>query len=730
MPKAGDRVGRYVLEKVLGTGGMGCVFRAFDDAMNRHVAIKIAKDPTPELARHFMQEGKAQSSIRHPHVMPVYDMGFTNDGRPYYVMELLYEPVELTEIVRLAQAGTLAARYPRVRSWRDARQIVKDVLIPLCDAVHVVNQRYGLLHRDLKPSNVLIDIRTRRAHLIDFGNCASLKDEPGTPHVVGTARFLAPEQARGRYHPRTDVWALGALLSYILAGEPPIKASSPYRRAEIEKRINLLNEEIQHAAARGNEQARADAIKRRERVADLRPIEALFQDARAARYTSLGTNTPRMLRSIARKAMSARPEARYETAALMGEDLEAFVQGRSTRAAREQGRRRATAQSLVAGVKNHRLSAMAIAVGLALGAIFGALALGSGAAPHDYRVADVRTDLQALAREVETLTTRSSDAATSRRATSLLWREYRVRLARLRSRLPLTVPGSVATDLRRLEEGLAPGRLQLVGAGTRRWQLEDRLGGSRRTLPASGALEGLAPGAYRLHSDGAPLVALPVHVPLGPPGTIVRVKLPSFPEKLPDEVVFVPAGAKGTGPGVLMTRSCVTCAQYAEWLDDLPPAQREARVPSHGFGHLDRNDASRILALPRYANRAVLGVRPANVKEYLAWQSQIVGAPLRLPTRTEWLQLLFTGEAPAATEAAALAARHRDVAAHYGVRELFDGTGELVFATDEARADLVIVGQGSRRAWIPTPSAVDRQRPVVGSATDDGAFRVVMPLGH
>ena len=728
MPKSGDRVGRYVLESVLGTGGMGCVFRAFDGAMNRYVAIKIAKDPSPELARHFMQEGKAQSSIRHPHVMPVYDMGFAPDGRPFYVMELLYEPVELAEIIRLAQAGTLAARYPRVRSWRDTRQIVKDVVIPVCGAIHAVNERYGLVHRDLKPSNVLIDIRTRRPHVIDFGNCASLGDAPQDRHVIGTARFLAPEQARGLYHPRTDVWALGALLTCIVSGEPPIAASSPYRRAEIKRQLQRLDEEAEAAKREGREETAIDIATRRERIAALRPIEALFQDARAARYVPLPKSTPHMLRSIAHKALSADPDDRYASAALLAEDLEAYVQGRVTRATRGQARSGTRVRALYASVKRRRSQIGAVASGLVLGVLIGLSGLGSQPDVHDDRAADVLADLRVLAQRVTARVATPAGSDSTDRAACLLWRQDRAHLDRLRERLVASGSATGSQELEKLEAHLAHARLRVTGVRGRGWTLEDRHAQLHRRVPASGVLGELAPGRYRLRSSGTPFVSLPVGLPLDRAGVDIEIRIPELPKDAPEDVALLSTGSGSTGATVLITRTCVSCAQYAEWLDELPPESRLARVPKVGFGRLDRNDDTRVLALPHHAERAVRGVTLAHAREYVAWRAELLGARLRLPTRAEWRRLVTTPDELASNLAAGRGSSRTDPGAHFGVRQLFDGTGELVLAGQDAASGILIVGRAKRGVWTPTPEALEARLHASPERPIDAAFRLVMPL--
>ncbi|MFV1960090.1 MAG: serine/threonine-protein kinase, partial [Planctomycetota bacterium] len=249
----GTRIGRYRLESVVGRGGMGTVYRAFDAETRREVAVKILRPDLPEsLRERFLAECDAEARIRHPHVMPVYDRGTYDRDRLYFVMELVYEPITLTELVEVRDRGRLAQTWPRLRQWADPKRLVADVFLPICEGVGAANREYGILHRDLKPDNVLIDVRTRRAYLIDFGICHQEGAPVEKDKIVGTPRFLAPEQARADVSPTTDVFGLGALLYYVLAGHPPIATASPLRRDEKTARIRELTRAQAEARAAGD----------------------------------------------------------------------------------------------------------------------------------------------------------------------------------------------------------------------------------------------------------------------------------------------------------------------------------------------------------------------------------------------------------------------------------------------------------------------------------------------
>src|SRR3984893_834755 len=207
----------YRVDGVLGSGGMGVVYRAWDPRLNRPIALKMllagAQARPTELER-FRREAQAVAALRHPNIVQVYDVGEVG-GRPYFTMEFV-EGRDLAETIQ----GT-----PQPAS--KATTIVAMV----ADAVHVAH-RSGIVHRDLKPSNVLL-AADGAPKVTDFGLARRLEGDreltlSGSP--MGTPSYMAPEQARGDKHavgPATDVYALGAILYELLTGRPPFRAETP-----------------------------------------------------------------------------------------------------------------------------------------------------------------------------------------------------------------------------------------------------------------------------------------------------------------------------------------------------------------------------------------------------------------------------------------------------------------------------------------------------------------------
>jgi serine/threonine-protein kinase len=206
-----DFVG-YRIEELIGRGGMGVVYRAYDLRLKRTIALKLV---APELAldehfrERFARETELAMALEHPNVIPIYDAGDV-DGRLYLAMRLVEGP-DLRGILR--REGAL----PAERAHAICAQVASAL-----DAAHAK----GLVHRDVKPSNVLVDADDH-VYVADLGVGRRL-EEVGEDRSVGTPAYLPPEEIEGGpVDGRADVYSLGCLFYECLTGEPPFRRDSP-----------------------------------------------------------------------------------------------------------------------------------------------------------------------------------------------------------------------------------------------------------------------------------------------------------------------------------------------------------------------------------------------------------------------------------------------------------------------------------------------------------------------
>jgi Tol biopolymer transport system component len=217
----GTRFGPYEIRQWLGAGGMGDVYRARDPRLGRDVAIKLiaaAVSADPSRVRRFEQEARAAASIAHPHILVVYDIG-VQESIPFIVSELL----EGESLRRRLDAGALPSRkaLPVARAIADGLAAAHDK---------------GIVHRDIKPDNIFLTT-DGRVKILDFGIAKLTADERDAPAaaatetsagvVVGTARYMSPEQVRGEpVDGRSDIFSLGAVLHEMIVGSAPFTRDS------------------------------------------------------------------------------------------------------------------------------------------------------------------------------------------------------------------------------------------------------------------------------------------------------------------------------------------------------------------------------------------------------------------------------------------------------------------------------------------------------------------------
>lgn len=245
-----ENVGRFRVKGLIARGGMGIVLRAYDPLLDRELALKVMRDPraNQDQQRRFIDEAQISSRLQHPGIIPLHELAYDSEGRPFFVMKL---------VAGRTLADLLAERC-------DTRQDLPrflHIFEQICQTVAYAHSK-GVLHRDLKPMNVMVGafgevqvmdwglakamasplqaelpaLETVQDHAITKPGLESPEPDtdPATASatregtVLGTLAYMAPEQARGevsRFAPATDVFALGAILCEIITGRPPFLGS-------------------------------------------------------------------------------------------------------------------------------------------------------------------------------------------------------------------------------------------------------------------------------------------------------------------------------------------------------------------------------------------------------------------------------------------------------------------------------------------------------------------------
>lgn len=325
---SGTDLGGITIGRVLGSGGMGCVYEARQHAPQRPVAVKVMRTGIASAAhlRRFHHESQILARLEHPGIARIYLAGTACVGSatiPYIVMELVVDGKPLTSFCADKGLGL-----------RDRVSLMKHV----CAAV-AHGHRKGVIHRDLKPGNILVDA-AGMPKVIDFGVARSIAGDasPDTAltafgHVVGTLRYMSPEQLGGRaddLDARTDVYALGLVLHELLVGELPydVQGRTPLQAARIIE------------------------------GAEPRILPALMKSFR--RDHALAGDDVRSLGAVVARCLEQRPDERYAAAADLEAELGRWLEGEPVLA-----RPPSLGWALVRLAQRHRLAAALAAVVLA-----------------------------------------------------------------------------------------------------------------------------------------------------------------------------------------------------------------------------------------------------------------------------------------------------------------------------------------------------------------------------
>ncbi|WP_347989755.1 serine/threonine protein kinase [Methylomonas sp. AM2-LC] len=292
--------GDYSLRGAVGEGGVGRVLLGFDERIGREVAIKEMLDQAAHqdesLSSRFLREARITGRLEHPGIVPVYDLGTKESGAPYYVMRLVRGDT-------LAKKLNACNQCPAPEQALAQRLGLLDRLIDVCEAIAYAHSK-GIIHRDIKPGNIVLG-PFGETIVLDWG-LAKVENEadnltPQQPSqqdnpeltcigdILGTPAYMAPEQADpsfGQVDARSDVFALGCMLYYLLVGHPPLRGSTDDILAQLSS----------------------------------------TQPMPLTRHPKLAL--PPELTAICDKALQKNPSLRFANAALLAEELCAYRDGR------------------------------------------------------------------------------------------------------------------------------------------------------------------------------------------------------------------------------------------------------------------------------------------------------------------------------------------------------------------------------------------------------------------
>ena len=213
-PEMLGRLGRYDIETIIGSGGMGIVLKAHDSELNRPIAIKLLAPHISHVGaarERFAREGRAAAAVVHEHVVAIYNVE-ADGALPFLIMQ--YVPGRSLQ-ARVDEVGPLGVEELLRIGMQSAAGLA---------AAHA----QGLVHRDVKPSNILLEDTVERAVLTDFGLARAMDDASLTQTgiLAGTPHYMSPEQATGgEIDHRSDLFSLGAVLYFMATGHPPFRAS-------------------------------------------------------------------------------------------------------------------------------------------------------------------------------------------------------------------------------------------------------------------------------------------------------------------------------------------------------------------------------------------------------------------------------------------------------------------------------------------------------------------------
>ncbi len=650
--RVGQVLNRYRIDGLIAEGGEGLVFRVTDMELHRCVAMKVLKSPfvdRPECVERFLVEARRTSSLQHPGIPAVHEVGSTQTGDVYFTMRLV-EGQDLRAVLMELSCGDQSAR----GRWSLLRLV--QVLQSVANTVDYAHSR-GLVHRDLKPENIAVG-EFGEVIVLDWGIAKRITTDPHTASEVpsenllatiagavkGTPLYMAPEQAWGRSRStdrRTDVFALGALLYEMLCLQPPYEGTS------------------------------FGAVLSSARTGAIRSPFDRFPDR----------DFPRVLVDVAMRALALHAEERHQSAREFADELQSYIDGTREQELRaeETALLLREARELVGKCREYSQAARAFESESE--ALRDEIPPWSSPAEKKalWALEDRAERLRVQAAEVhseavELVSRCLSQSPDDPAARGLMGKLYAtllrkaeesgdsVETAWLRRKVDAYNDGTLDAELRRsgtIDIRVQPPQSRLTVAPwidrARRLRL-----GEPYAVKVREQLLDLPSGSYQLSVShpGRTTANVPLYVARGPAVT-VDIELPCQ-ERLPRGFVWVPRGAFlcGRRPRLtsvdvadfLIQERPVLLREYAQWLDALVTTDPDAaarHAPGTGYQgamlvveggrHVmrsrDRRPGRSLDDLPDFP---VVAISQRDAQSYGAWLGKRLSIALRLPSEVEW----------------------------------------------------------------------------------------------
>ena len=238
----GMEVGSSTIVEELCRGGMAVIFVAYQRTLKRRIAMKVLPKAllTEYTAELFQREAESSAVLYHPNIIPVYEVGETDDFL-YFSMQLV-EGESLSEHMKRRRKNIIPSK--RVLPMKEAVSIGVQIL----DALDYAHSE-GVVHRDIKPGNILLEERSSRPILLDFGVAKVLKEDAATHRLIqGTPVYMAPEQILGRgVDGRADIYALGITLAQMILPQlpfPPVKSALDLMKAKVKRKEGIFTKPL------------------------------------------------------------------------------------------------------------------------------------------------------------------------------------------------------------------------------------------------------------------------------------------------------------------------------------------------------------------------------------------------------------------------------------------------------------------------------------------------------